>query len=779
MRSLARWCVRHRLAVLGIWLMVLAGAFLGQSALGSHYATGTTLSGTPSAAAASLLQRAVPGQSGDTEQIVFQARSGTVSAPAVRKQIQAMLGRVSHLRYVSGVTSPYTPAGAKQISASRHVAFATVNFSKDASNISAAEAARFVKLARAPNSPTLQVDVVGAVAASTNPASSSSTLIGVLAALVILLVFFGAVLPALLPLISTGIALTAGLGVVAMLSHPVTMASFTSQLCTLIGLGVGIDYSLFILTRARTGLRRGLSVEEAVAAAAATAGRAVLFAGITVCIALLGILTVGVSTLSGAAIGASIAVAFPVAAALTLLPALTGLFGTRILTRRQRAALARGETGFAEASRGWTRWASTVQGHKIILGVGALGIMLALGAPFLSMRQGTADYSVDPTSTTTTTYRGYEMLVHGFGPGFSGPLQLVAPLHGPADRTAFGTVVTAASHASGVVTTAGPAYFPAGPGHPAVALAEVYPAGSPQAVSTSNLITTLRNQVIPGALHGQHLQVLVGGQTALGIDLAGQLSAKLPLFVGMVVALSFILLMLVFRGLAIPVTAAIMNLLSAAAAFGVVTAVFQFGWLKSLVGVTNTGPVSPFIPILMFAVLFGLTTDYQVFLVSRIQEEWLKRRDNSAAVRIGQATSGRIISAAAAIMTVVFFAFTFTTDRTIKMIGLGMAAAVLTDALLVRTVLVPAVNAHAGKDQLAPARRPRPPAPPPQPGGQQRAGGPCRRRRSGRYRRAQAGQQNLGSGLRPGAAPPATVGGAAPHRAPDAGGANQSSLRSQ
>jgi RND superfamily putative drug exporter len=338
-----------------------------------------------------------------------------------------------------------------------------------------------------------------------------------------------------------------------------------------------------------------------------------------------------------------------------------------------------------------------VQGHKIVLGVGALGIMLALGAPFLSMRQGTADYSVDPTSTTTTTYRGYEMLVHGFGPGFSGPLQLVAPLHGPADRTAFGTVVTAASHAPGVVTTAGPAYFPAGPGHPAVALAEVYPAGSPQAVSTSNLITTLRNQVIPGALHGQHLQVLVGGQTALGIDLAGQLSSKLPLFVGMVVALSFILLMLVFRSLAVPATAAIMNLLSAAAAFGVVTAVFQFGWLKSLVGVTNTGPVSPFIPILMFAVLFGLTTDYQVFLVSRIQEEWLKRRDNSAAVRIGQATSGRIISAAAAIMTVVFFAFTFTTDRTIKMIGLGMAAAVLTDALLVRTVLVPAVMHTLGK----------------------------------------------------------------------------------
>jgi RND superfamily putative drug exporter len=289
------------------------------------------------------------------------------------------------------------------------------------------------------------------------------------------------------------------------------------------------------------------------------------------------------------------------------------------------------------------------------------------------------------------------MLVHGFGPGFSGPLQLVAPLTSPADGATFGSVVTAASHTPGVVTTVGPEYFPAGPGHPAVALAEVYPTGSPQAQSTTNLITDLRNNVIPAALHGQHLQVLVGGQTALGIDLANQLSAKLPFFVGVVVALSFILLMLVFRSLAIPATAAIMNLLSAAAAFGVVTAVFQWGWLKTLVGVTNTGPINPFIPILMFAVLFGLTTDYQVFLVSRIQEEWLKRRDNSAAVRIGQATTGRIITAAAAIMTVIFFAFTFTTDRNIKIIGLGMAAAVLIDALLVRTVLVPAVMHTLGK----------------------------------------------------------------------------------
>ncbi|MGH3249513.1 MAG: MMPL family transporter [Trebonia sp.] len=697
MHSIARWCVTHRLVVVGLWLLVLAATFVGSSAAGSNYAQSTTLSGTPSAAAATLLQQAVPGQSGDAEQIVFQAKTGTVDSPAVQSQVTAMLGRVSHLRYVSSVTSPYTPAGAKQVSAGKTVAFATVNFSVDANSVPAAEATTLVNTARAPNSANLQVDVVGDVAASTNPTSSSSTYIGVAAALVVLLLFFAAVLPALLPLIGTAIALVAGLSVVSILSNSVSMASFTSQLCLLIGLGVGIDYSLFILTRARTGMRRGLSVRDAVATAGGTAGRAVLFAGLTVCIALLGILTVGVSTLSGAAIAAAITVAFVLLGALTLLPALAGLAGPRLLTRRQRRAVARGETGFSEASRGWARWASLVQRRRIVFAVAALGIMVALGVPYLSMRQGTADYSVDPTSTTTTTYRGYEMLVHGFGPGFSGPLQLVAPLHSQADKSTFDTVVAAAGHAPGVVTTVGPEFFPAGPGHPAVALAEVYPVGSPQDQSTTSLINNLRDTVIPSALHGQDLQVLVGGTTAIGNDVAAQLSSKLPLFVAMVVALSFILLAVVFRSLAIPLTAAIMNLLSAAAAFGVITAVFQWGWLKSLVGVTNTGPVSPFIPILMFAVLFGLTTDYQVFLVSRIQEEWARRRDNALAVLTGQAATGRIITAAAAIMTVVFFSFTLTTDRTIKMIGLGMAAAVVADALIVRTILVPAIMHMLGK----------------------------------------------------------------------------------
>jgi RND superfamily putative drug exporter len=683
--------------VLGGWILVLAAAFFGQSATGTNYSAGTQLSGTPSAQAASLLQRAAPSVAGDTERIVFESKAGTVTDPAVRAQIQGMLAQVAQLRYVGNVTSPYTAAGAKQISANHKIAFASVNFTKDASVIPASEATRLVSLARAPNSPHLQVDVVGSVAASTNPSSSSSTLFGIAAAFIVLLIVFGSLLPALLPLLSTGIALFAGLSVVGILSNTLSMASFTPQLCMLIGLGVGIDYSLFILTRIRSGMRRGLSTQDAVTAAASTAGRAVLFAGITVCIALLGMLTVGVGVLSGAAIGASIAVLFPMLAAQTLLPALVGILGKRTLTGRQRAALGRGETDIPEASARWAAWARQVQAHRIVFALGALGVLVALAVPFFSMRQGTADYSTNPTSTNTTTYRGYEMLVQGFGPGFSGPLQLVAPIRGPADRSQFAEVVSAAAHTSGVVATAGPQVLPAGPGHPAVAVADVYPAGSPQAASTSDLITRLRDSVIPAALHGSKLTVLVGGQTALADDFASQLSAKLPFFVGMVVALSFILLMIVFRSLVIPATAAIMNLFSAAAAFGVVVAVFQWGWLDRLVGVSHTGPVSPLVPILMFAVLFGLSMDYEVFLVSRMHEEWLKLRDNAAAVNRGQAITGRTITAAASIMIVVFASFVITTDRTIKMIGLGMAVAVLIDALLIRTVLVPAVMQSIGK----------------------------------------------------------------------------------
>jgi RND superfamily putative drug exporter len=644
-----------------------------------------------------LLQSAAPSVSGDTERIVIATKTGTVRTPAVRSSVQAMLANVARLPNVGSITSPYSPAGAKQVSQNGSVAFATVTFTKEQHSISSTEATRFVNTARAPGGGNVQVEVLGDVAAATNPSSSSSTLFGILAAVVVLLFVMGAILPALLPLVSTGIALGAAVPLIGALSNVLSMASFTSQLSILIGLGVGIDYSLFILTRMRTEMRRGRSMSDAIAISAATSGRTVLFAGITVCIALLGMLTVGVSVLSGAAIAASIAVLLPMAAAHTLAPALIGFLGKRVLTRKQRAALDAGEVHAPEASARWASWATRVQGHRIGFSAAALAIMVALAVPAFSMRLGVADANTDPTSTTTTTHRAYELLAKGFGPGFSGPLELVAPVKAGGQPASFNHVVASASQTPGVAAVSPPQLLPAGPGHPGVAVAQVYPAGSPQDASTSTLISTLRNHVIPNATAGQHLTVYVGGQTALTDDFAAQLESKLPLFVGIVVALSFLLLMIVFRSLVIPATAAVMNLLSAGAAFGVIVAVFQWGWLSSLVGVTHAGPIPPLAPILMFAVLFGLSTDYEVFLISRIHEEWLKRKDNSWAVNHGQAVAGRTITALAAIMVVVFFAFTFEIDRTIKLIGLGMATAILVDALIIRTVLVPAIMHSLGK----------------------------------------------------------------------------------
>jgi RND superfamily putative drug exporter len=697
MRSLARWCVRHRLVVLAAWLIALAILVGVQSSTGSRYASGTKLSGTQSAQAADLLNRAAPSVAGDTERVAIAVKQGSVTDPQVRASVDPMLAQLAQLPHVSGVTSPYGPGGAAQVSRNGKIAFATVNFSVDAKNVTKSEATTFVNTARAPNNASLQVDVVGPVAASTNPSSQSSTLIGVAAALIVLLIVFGAVLPALLPLISTGIALFAALSAIGALSNSISMASFTSQLCTLIGLGVGVDYSLFVLTRTRSGLRRGLSVEDAVVASAGTAGRAVLFAGIIVCVALLGMVTVGVSVLSGAAIAASIAVLFPMLAAQTLLPALMGTVGHHVLTRTQRRALDAGVLVTDETSPHWSRWARHIQSHRLGFGLAALAIMVTLGAPFVAMRQGAPDFSTDPTSTTTTTYRAYQLISQGFGPGFSGPLQLVSPLTSPADQTAFAAVTAAASRTTGVVAATPPTFLPAGPGHPGVAVAQVLPVGSPQAKSTSQLITRLRNTVIPQATQSSHLTVLVGGQTALGDDFAAKLSSKLPLFVLGVVALSFILLMIVFRSLLIPATAALMNLLSAAAAFGVIVAIFQWGWLGSIVGAPRSGPIQPLVPILMFAVLFGLSMDYEVFLVSRMHEEWLKRRNKAEAVNNGLAITGRTITAAACIMIVVFAAFVITTDRNIKMIGLGMATAIALDALVVRTMLVPAIMHTFGR----------------------------------------------------------------------------------
>ncbi len=695
MRNLARWSVRHRRLVVAIWLTALIGLTALSQSVGSSYKDSFSLNGTQSFDALNLLQKVAPKASGDREQIVFAVKQGKLTDPAVRVRVESTLAKVGALSDVASVGSPYGRNASAQISTSGRIAFANVVLTKQADKVSVAQAKRFVKTARAGAKNGLQVEVQGQVAKSATQASVNSAGFGAIAALVVLLVVFGSLLAALLPLVTAGIALGSAIAVISLFSHVMNVASFSSELSLLIGLGVGVDYALFIVTRFRQGLQRGKAKEQAIIDAVDTSGRAVLFAGITVCIALLGMFALGVSFLYGVAIAASVAVLGTVIAALTLLPALLGFMGTRVLGRRARRALREGALTTSDESRAWSRWAGMLRARPALIAGAAGLLMIVIAIPFFSMRLGSSDSGSDPSGSTTR--KAYDLLATGFGPGYNGPLQLVAQVDGAVQEATFAKVTAAVAHTDGVVRVTPTTLIPGAGGQAGVAIADVYPTGSPQAAATTTLLHHLRDQVVPHAGGNGNVQVLIGGQTAIFDDFATVLSNKLPLFIGVVVLLSFLLLTAVFRSLLIPALAAVMNLLTAGAAFGLITAVFQWGWGASLLGIDKTGPIEAFVPVMVFAIVFGLSMDYQVFLVSRIFEEWHRRGDNREAVTHGLAATGKTITAAAAIMILVFGSFMLGGERIIMLFGLGLAGAVLLDALIVRSVLVPGLMLLAGK----------------------------------------------------------------------------------
>jgi RND superfamily putative drug exporter len=694
MRTLARWCVRHRRLVVATWLAALIGLTVLSQSVGSSYKDSFSLNGTQSFDALNLLKKVAPTASGDREQIVFAVKQGKLTDPAVRMRVETTLAKVGALSDVASVASPYAPNGATQVSASGQIAFANVVMTKQADKISVAEAKRLVTTAQSGAKDGLQVELQGPAAKAANQPSVNSAGFGAIAALVVLLVVFGSLLAALLPLITAGIALGSSIAIISLFSHVMNVASFSSELSLLIGLGVGVDYALFIVTRYRQGLQRGKEKEQAIIDAVDTSGRAVMFAGITVCIALLGMFALGVSFLYGVAVAASVAVLGTVIAALTLLPALLGFMGTRVLGRRARRALRNGELTASDESGVWARWAGQLRARPALIAGAAGLLMIVIAIPFFSMRLGSSDSGSDPSGSTTR--KAYDLLAKGFGPGYNGPLQLVAQVASPAQQAAFAKVTAAVAHTDGVVRVAPTTLIPGQKGQAGVAIADVYPTGSPQDASTTSLLHRLRDHVVPGA-SGAGVNVLVGGQTAIFDDFATVLSNKLPLFIGVVVLLSFLLLTAVFRSLLIPTVAALMNLLTAGASFGLITAVFQWGWAAGLLGIDKTGPIEAFVPVMMFAIVFGLSMDYQVFLVSRIFEEWHRRGDNREAVTHGLAATGKTITAAAAIMILVFGAFILGGERVIMLFGLGLAGAVLLDALIVRSVLVPGLMLLAGR----------------------------------------------------------------------------------
>lgn len=699
MRALATWCFRHRRWVLAAWLGLLVVVSAVARSVGSDYSNNFTLPNTPSTQALNLLKSSFPQLAGDTEQVVFQTSGGRrVTDPAVEARISAVLSKVSRLPHATRVVSPFSGvAGATQISPDGRVAFASLTFDRQPQSLSQSEAEHMVGLVQAADEPGLEAAVAGQLAEKAIQPSFGGSGLGIILAGVVLLLVFGSLFAMALPLLSALVSLGTAIGLISLLSHLLKMPQFAPELVILIGLGVGVDYALFIVTRHRQGLIAGWDTESAAVNAVNTSGRAVLFAGIVVCIALLGMFALGVSFLYGMAVSAALGVALTMLASLTLLPAMLGFIGPRILSRRQKRDLQRqGPRVVGVGRRGfWSRWADTIQRRPAVPAGIALGVIVLVALPFFSMRLGNSDQGNDPVGTTTRT--AYDMLATGFGPGFNGPLQLVAQEQGTLSLPEL-SALSRRIQAQPDVARVAPAFVLPTRGGRQVALVLVYPKGSPQAASTSDLIAQLRASVIPQAVSGTGLKVLVGGSTAIFVDFAHVLTQKLPLFVGLVVVLSFLLLSVVFRSLAVPLTGAAMNLLSIGGAFGIVTAVFQWGWLGNLFGVNRPGPIEAFLPVMLFAILFGLSMDYQVFLVTRIHEEYLKGgRDNRLAVRNGLAATGKTITAAALIMILVFGSFILGGQRVIKEFGVGLGGGILIDAVIIRMTIVPSLMQLLGR----------------------------------------------------------------------------------
>ncbi len=695
---LAGACYDRRRTVLVIWILAIIGMTVLAQVVGTHFENKFTAGNTPSQQATNILQERFPSKSGDTADVVFHT-SEPITASANRAAIDKVVSSLEPLPYVQSVTSPFSAAGAHQIAppSRGNIAFAQVQFTTDTADIPIPAIKEVISTAQSSAHDGFQVELGGSpISAAATAAPGPSEGIGITAAILIMLLAFGSVVAMGLPVFTALAGLGIGIALLELLTHVLTVPNFSPEMAIMIGLGVGIDYALFIVTRYRQGIFEGRDPRSAVVTSLMTSGRSVLFAGSTVVISLFGLYLIGQAYMIGLATACIAAVLMVLIAALTLLPAMLGFAGNTIDKLHVPRLLQTGgpppENGF------WYRWSRFVQRRAWVTGTIAVLVLVALALPLFSMRLAFTDAGNDPTSLTTR--QAYDLLAQGFGPGFNGPLVIAADIGGPAgggqpaaNESANTQVVNhlqqaIADHHGGVAFVTPPEFNAAHTG----AVIIVYPTTSPQSSQTEALVQTLRNDVIPPVVNGTDVNAQVGGQTAASIDAANFLGHRLFLVIGAVLLLSFLLLMVVFRSLVLPLKAVIMNLLSVGAAYGVMVAVFQWGWAGRLIGIGETGPIDPWIPVALFVVLFGLSMDYEVFLLSRIREEWLRTHDNSLAVADGLAVTGRIITAAAAIMFCVFASFVIKDPlHILKVFGLGLATAVLVDATIVRMMLVPSI----------------------------------------------------------------------------------------
>jgi len=677
-----------------VWAVAAVAIVMLAASLDGQFTDNFTIPNAQSQDALDLLERDFPNAAGDSALVVFDAPQGIDDA-SVQAAIAPAVSALGKLPDVTSVTNPYGPVGSAFISKDGEIAVVTVQFDTKAQNLPDPKQF-FAKFEAATSSATkagIKVAYGGAVIDYVHqPPPGNADLIGLLAAVVILLFAFGSLVAMGLPILTAVFGLAVGISIVHVIASFTEIGTVAPVLATMIGLGVGIDYSLFIVTRYRENLASGLDVEAAVGRSVATAGSAVLFAGTTVVIAICGLALSGIPYVARLGYMSGIVVAVMMIAALTLLPAVIGVVGRSIdrwkvpsLIHPPDRAVAEGRDPQPPAGTVWERWANLVARHAWPFAIFAVAILLLIAWPVLSMRLGESDDGNLPTSTTQR--QAYDLVARGFGPGTNGPLLVVVQLPAPGQGAVLSDISSALEKTPGVKTVLPPQTSPNG----AIAQIGVLPTTAPDSAQTATLVATLRDSVLPAAVGTTGAQAYVGGITAAYIDIGDRISSRLPYFIGAVVLLSFLLLMLVFHSVLVPLTAAVMNLLSVAAAYGATVAVFQWGWAKGLVGLESTVPIVPFVPMMMFAVLFGLSMDYQVFLLTRVREEYDRTGDTRQGVVRGLARTARVITSAALIMIFVFGAFVLSPTPEVKMFGLGLAFAVLVDATIVRMLLVPSI----------------------------------------------------------------------------------------
>jgi putative drug exporter of the RND superfamily len=689
--AIGRWCSRHHWPVIGAWvLLAIVLVVIGQAS-GSKTSENLTLPGTGSTQATELLEENLPEQAYGSNPLVLEAPAGSkLSEPKYAKAVEETAKNLEALPDVNSAKSPLAPESQTLSQKDPNIGYIPVVLGIGPGEIAEEQSQEILDAAKPFEAAGGNAAIGGYVGNQlSKPSTEKSEVIGLVAAVIILLFAFGTATAMMLPIVSAVIGLACALSIIRLLEHVFEVPGVAATLATMIGLGVGIDYALFIVTRHKLQLKEGMEMGESIARATATAGGAVVFAGFTVVIALCSLAVAGIPLVSTLGFTAAIAVVIAVCAAATLLPAMLGALGPRINSLRFHIGKTHPDD---KEPHGWRSWAERIVRMPWRSAIVALFILVVLALPIFQLQLGQNDISALPKETTSR--QAYDGLNAGFGPGVNGPLLIASEFSSPEEaQKVLPSLQKSIGGTEDVLAVTEPSLSE----DKEVAVFTVISKSEPWADETVSLVENLRDEVIPGALEGTKAKSYVGGQTAGYIDLANQISDKLPLMIAVVVLLSFLVLLMAFRSVLVPIKAAAMNLISVAASYGVVTAVFQLGWGSSLIGLDHPIPIVSFVPLLMFAILFGLSMDYEVFLMTQMKEHYVEYGDPRRAVVEGLANTGRVITSAAGIMVCVFASFVLSGDPVVKEFGVGLAVAIAIDSTVVRCLLVPAVMELMGK----------------------------------------------------------------------------------